>query len=331
MGRRFSIKRRMTMKIAFTFPGQGTQFVGMGKDIYNNFAEARAVYEQANEIMKLNISDLCFNGPDSELVKTENQQPTIHTTEIAILRSLEKLGVKPDITAGFSLGEYAALVCTGALKFEDSVKLVKKRGIFMQTSVPLGIGKMIAISGLEKSKVFEIVEEASKVDTIECSNFNCPGQIIVSGYNAAVDKAADLANKAGARKVTYLKVSVPFHTSLLVESGKRLREELDLIKVEKPKYDFITNVTGKLVNKDDDIRELLELHVSKAVLWEDTIDEMVSNDVDIYVELGPSGSLTRFNKKTLEKHGKEALCFHIQDSEGIKRFADYLSKERMMI
>lgn len=311
-------------KMAFVFPGQGTQYVGMGQNIYNNYPEAREVFYKANEIMGMDIKKLCFEGPEEEIIKTENQQPTIHTTEIALLRVVEKYGIKPDIVAGFSLGEYAALVCAKSLKFEDTVSLVNKRGNYMQNTVPIGVGKMVAISGLDREKIFEIVKESSDKGTIECSNFNCPGQIIVSGYTAAVEKAADLAKESGARGVTFLKVSAPFHTSLLEEAGKKLRVELEKIEVESPKTDFITNVTAKLVNDDDNIRELLELHVSKAVLWEDTIDEMVKLGVDTFVEIGPSGSLTKFNKRTVKKHGIEAKYFHIQDTDGLEKFLNYI-------
>ena len=186
-------------KIAFVFPGQGTHYVGMGMELADRYPEASAVYEQANEVMGMDIRRLCREGPESELVKTENSQPTIHTTALALLKVVEKYGFQADVTAGFSLGEYAALVYAGVFRFEDTVKLVKQRGMFMQNAVPQGVGKMCWITGLSRETVQQIVEESGDQGLIECSNFNCPNQIIVAGYAAAVEKAAALAEAKGAQ------------------------------------------------------------------------------------------------------------------------------------
>ena len=212
-------------KLAFVFPGQGTHYVGMGMELADRYPEASAVFEQANEVMGMDIRRLCREGPESELVKTENSQPTIHTTALALLKVVEKYGFQADVTAGFSLGEYAALVYAGVFRFEDTVKLVKQRGMFMQNAVPQGVGKMCWITGLSRETVQQIVDESQDQGLIECSNFNCPNQIIVAGLAAAVEKAAALAEAKGAQ-TTFLKVSGPFHTSLLKGAGQQLHELL---------------------------------------------------------------------------------------------------------
>lgn len=305
-------------KIAFVFPGQGTQYVGMGLDIAKKYKEAAEVFEQANEIMKMDIRKLCFEGPEYEIVKTENQQPTIHTTEIAILKVMEKYGLCADVTAGFSLGEYAALVYAGALKFEDTVRLVKKRGIFMQNAVPQGEGKMVALIGLSREEVLNILEDSRDKGVIECSNFNCPGQIIVSGHTTAVEKAAKLAKERGAKKAAFLSVSAPFHTSLLIPAGLKLREELEKVSVDKLKKRYVTNVTGKFVGEDDDIRDILKEHVSKPVLWEDSVDTMIEDGVDTFIEIGPRGSLTKFNERIAKKHEKSVQCYNVENIETLE-------------
>lgn len=305
--------------IAFVFPGQGTQYVGMGRDIAEKYPEAKEVYEIANEVMKMDIRKLCFEGPKEEIIKTENQQPTILTTEIAILRVLEKHGIKPDVTAGFSLGEYSALIYAEALKFEEAVKLVRKRGLFMENAVPFGEGKMVAIIGLSRQEILSIVEDSSDKGLIECSNFNCPGQIIVSGKAAAVEKAAKLANQRGAKKVDFLNVSGPFHTSLLLPAGLKLREELENINVDKLKKKYVTNVTGEFVSEDEDIREILKQHVYKPVLWEDSVDTMILNGIDTFIEVGPKNVLTNFNKRIAKKHNKDIQCYNIENIDTLEK------------
>jgi len=220
-------------KIAFVFPGQGTHYVGMGMELADRYPEASAVFDRANEVMGMDIRRLCREGPESELVKTENSQPTIHTTALAILKVVEKYGFSATVTAGFSLGEYAALVYAGVFQFEDTVKLVKQRGIFMQNAVPQGLGKMCWLTGLSREVVQQIVEESKDLGLIECSNFNCPNQIIVAGYAAAVEKAAALATARGATAATFLKVSGPFHTSLLKGAGQQLHDLLKTVPMGK--------------------------------------------------------------------------------------------------
>ncbi len=306
-------------KIAFVFPGQGTHYVGMGMELADRYPEASAVYEQANEVMGMDIRRLCREGPESELVKTENSQPTIHTTALALLKVVEKYGFQADVTAGFSLGEYAALVYAGVFRFEDTVKLVKQRGMFMQNAVPQGVGKMCWITGLSRETVQQIVEESGDQGLIECSNFNCPNQIIVAGYAAAVEKAAALAEAKGAQ-TTFLKVSGPFHTSLLKGAGQQLHELLKKTPMAAMTKKVVSNVTAKYFTEKDDIRQLLDEHVSKAVLWEDSVNTMLDDGVDTFIEIGPKHLLTTFNQKTAESRGIPACCLNVENVETLENF-----------
>lgn len=306
-------------KIAFVFPGQGTHYVGMGMELADRYPEASAVFEQANAVMGMDIRRLCREGPESELVKTENSQPTIHTTALALLKVVEKYGFQADVTAGFSLGEYAALVYAGVFRFEDTVKLVKQRGMFMQNAVPQGVGKMCWITGLSRETVQQIVDESQDQGLIECSNFNCPNQIIVAGLAAAVEKAAALAEAKGAQ-TTFLKVSGPFHTSLLKGAGQQLHELLKNVPMAAMTKKVVSNVTAKYFTEKDDIRQLLDEHVFKAVMWEDSVNTMLDDGVDTFIEIGPKHLLTTFNQKTAESRGIPACCLNVENVETLENF-----------
>ncbi|MCX7780114.1 MAG: ACP S-malonyltransferase [Negativicutes bacterium] len=313
---------------AFVFPGQGTHYAGMGKEIAAVYKEAAAVYEMANDYTGVDIRRLCFEGPDSELIKTENSQPAIHTTSIAILSVLTKrFGLAGDVTAGFSLGQYAALVYAGALRFEDTVKLVKTRGMLMQNAVPMGTGKMVAIVGLDKEEVYRIVEECKKIGHIEPSNFNCPGQIIVAGYNEPVEKAAELALDRGAKAANFLAVSGPFHTVLLLDAGNRLREELDKIIVNHPNIAYVDNVVGRYFTEADDLKELLREHVFKPVAWEQSVNAMLDNGVDTFIEIGPKAVLSDFNRRCAEHRNIRIRCFNVEDLKTLENLLRNLDQE----
>jgi [acyl-carrier-protein] S-malonyltransferase len=299
--------------VAFVFPGQGTQYVGMGMELADRYPEAAEVYDCAGEVMGMDIKKLCREGPSDELLKTENSQPTIHATTIAILKVVEKYGLGGSVTAGFSLGEYSALVYAGVFHFEDTVKLVKQRGIFMQNAVPLGLGKMCWITGLNRDDVAQIVEDSKEAGLIECSNFNCPGQIIVAGYAAAVEKAAKLAMERGAESAVFLKVSGPFHTSLLTDAGTKLHQLLLKIPLEKARIKVVSNVTAKYFQPKDDVRDLLRQHVFKAVMWEDSVNTLLDDGIDTFVEIGPKNLLTTFNQKTADFRGKQVKCLNVEN------------------
>ncbi len=313
-------------KFAFVFPGQGTHYVGMGMELADRYAQAAAVFEQANELMGMDIRQLCRAGPESELLKTENAQPTIHTTALALLKVVESYGFAAQVTAGFSLGEYAALVYAGVLRFEDSVKLVQQRGMFMQNAVPQGLGKMCWITGLDRPTVQQIVIDASPLGLIECSNFNCPQQIIVAGYTAAVEKAAELANLRGASATTFLNVSGPFHTSLLQGAGHQLYELLLAIPMAPLRKKVVSNVTAQYLSGSDDIRQLLKEHVYKPVRWEDSINTMLDDGVDTFVEIGPKHSLTNYNQTTALQRGIKVRCLNVENIETLETFLRVMEK-----
>ncbi len=313
-------------KFAFVFPGQGTHYVAMGMELADRYAQAAAVFEQANELMGMDIRQLCRAGPESELLKTENAQPTIHTTALAILKVLESYGFAAQVTAGFSLGEYAALVYAGVLRFEDSVKLVQQRGMFMQNAVPQGLGKMCWITGLDRPTVQQIVSDASALGLIECSNFNCPQQIIVAGYAAAVEAAAELANLRGASATSFLNVSGPFHTSLLQGAGQQLHELLQTIPMGPLKKKVVSNVTAQYLNGGDDIRQLLKEHVYKPVRWEDSVNTMLDDGVDTFVEIGPKHSLTTYNQVTALQRGIQVRCLNVENLETLETFLRVMEK-----
>lgn len=313
---------------AFVFPGQGTHYSGMGKEIAAAYKEAAEVYELANDCTGTDIRKLCFEGPDSELVKTENSQPTIHTTSIAILRVLQKrYNLEGDVSAGFSLGQYSALVYAEALRFEDTVKLVKTRGLLMQNAVPQGKGKMVAIVGLDKQDVYKVVEDSSHLGHIEPSNFNCPGQIIVAGYNAPVENAAKLALERGAKAANFLSVSGPFHTMLLLDAGLSLRKLLDDIEVKNPRMAYVDNVPGRYFGPGDDLKELLKEHVYKPVCWEQSVNSMLDEGVDTFIEIGPKTVLTDFNRRCAEYRNIEVRCFNVEDLASLDNLLRNLDKK----
>lgn len=307
-------------KTAFLFSGQGAQYVGMGKELYENSSESRKVFDEADEALGFSISELCFEGSKEELDKTENTQPAILTTSIAALRALEEKGIKADLAAGLSLGEYSALIYSGVFEFKDAVKLVKKRGKYMQEAVPEGKGAMAAVLGLEVEKLKEACVEAGKFGIVEAANFNCPGQIAIAGEVAAVEKAAELAKTAGAKRVVMLSVSGPFHTSMLKPASEKLAAELEKTEVNDLKVPVITNVTGQYIKSKDEIKGLLTKQVMSSVLWEATINRMLSDGVDTFIEIGPGKTLCSFVKKI----NKSVRTFNIEDVKSLNKCIEEL-------
>lgn len=286
------------MKTAFVFPGQGSQKVGMLKDLYEAYPIVRERFAQADEALGYSISQLCFEGPDTELVKTANTQPAILTASVACYEILKEKGFTPDIVGGHSLGEYSALVAAGVLDFKDAVYVVHKRGEYMQEAVPLGEGAMAAILALPREEVVRICAEVNDtVGSVQAVNFNCPGQIVIAGATKAVEVAAEKMKEAGAKRAVILPVSAPFHSRLMEPAAKRLQEELNKIEVKNAQIPVVANITGEILTDGATIKAALVKQAAAPVLWEDCVATMVDFGVSRFVEVGPGKVLTGFTKK----------------------------------
>lgn len=311
-------------KTAFLFAGQGAQKPGMGKELYDNFECARNIFAEADNALGFSITDMIFNGDAETLMITENTQPAIVTMSAAALKVLEENGVKADVAAGLSLGEYTAHVAAGSISFFDAVRLVRKRGKYMQEEVPQGKGAMAAIIALDAEAVRECCAEASELGVCTGANFNCPGQIVVSGDVAAVEKCCEAAKAKGAKRAMMLPVSAPFHCALLKGAGEKLEKELLNVEVHDMKIPVITNVTADYVASKDDIKPLLVKQVSNSVLWEDSIRRMLKDGVDTFIEIGPGKALSGFMRKI----DKEARCFNVEDMKSLEAALNGYRSER---
>jgi [acyl-carrier-protein] S-malonyltransferase len=302
-------------KLAFVFPGQGAQYVGMGKQIAESFKSADDIFNQATEALGFDVKKMIFESDDETLKITENTQPTIVTTSIACMQPLLEKGIKPDVVAGLSLGEYCAHVAAGTMSFKDAVTLVKKRGRFMQEAVPVGVGTMAAILGMENQDVIECCKLASEAGVVEPANFNCPGQIVVAGEVKGVERLIELAKEKGAKRAMLLPVSAPFHCSLLKPAGDKLKIELENISLEEMKIPVVTNVTAEYILDKTRVKDLLINQVSNPVLWENCIKKMLEEGVDTFVEIGPGKVLSGFIKKI----NKEVKTLNVEDIESLNK------------
>ena len=286
---------------AFLFPGQGSQYVGMGKDLRDNFTIARQTFEEADEALKFHLSRLCLDGPESDLKLTENTQPAILTASIAVMRVVAaETGITPSLLAGHSLGEYASLVTAGALSFIDAVKTVRLRGRFMQEAVPVGVGAMAAILGLDRGQVDDLCRESAEGQVLAPANYNCPGQIVISGHAEAVNRAAQKAKDLGARDAILLAVSAPFHCPLMRGAAERLAEALEPVMVYDLKTPVISNVEAEQYPSREQIKELLITQVDHPVRWQESMEKMLAAGIEQFLELGPgkvlSGLMKRINR-----------------------------------
>ena len=298
------------MKTAFLFPGQGSQKVGMVQDLFENYDSVKALIKEADETLGFSISKMMFEGPDTELMKTEFTQPAILTASVAVWQVLKEHGLTPDIAAGHSLGEYSALVAAGAISFADAVHTVHPRGRFMQEAVPLGEGGMAAIIGSNPETIVKVCGEVSTEDLpVQAVNFNCPGQVVIAGATAAVEKACEALKEAGARRAIMLKVSAPFHSTLMEPAALRLKEVLDKIDIHDTAIPVVANVNAKEETKADEIRKNLVDQAAHPVHWEESIRNMVAGGVDMTVEAGPGTVLTGFMKKIV----RSVPCHHAED------------------
>lgn len=291
-------------KIAFVFPGQGAQAVGMGKDVYDALPNSRAVFEKGDEVLGFPLSRLIFEGPDSELKQTVNTQPALVTTSVAYLEALREQGMQPDYVAGHSLGEYSALVAAGVLAYEDAVSLVRLRGRFMEEAVPGGQGAMAAVLGADRDALAELCRKVTEEgNPVELANVNCPGQIVVSGSLAGVSSIVERVKEAGGKRAIPLEVSGPFHSSLMKQAAERLAEELKKVAFHVPSVPVIVNVTASPVTDPEEIRELLVRQVFSPVLWQDSIEWLIAAGVDTFVEIG-SGSVLAGLIRKIDKNVK---------------------------
>ncbi len=298
-------------KIAFVFPGQGSQYVGMGKDFYEALPACKEVYEAANKATGLDVAALCFEENDKINI-TEYTQIAMLTTELAILKAVQDKGIQADVTAGLSLGEYGALYTAGVMGMEDIFKVVRKRGLYMQEAVPTG-GAMTAVLGLDNETIEKICAETE--GNVSVANYNCPGQTVITGEESAVVAAAQALSAAGAKRCIPLKVSGPFHSSMLEGAGKKLGEELANVTLQPMQIPYLTNVTADYVKDIAEVKELLERQVSSSVRWQQSVERMLADGVDTFIEIGPGKTLSGF----LKKINKEATAINIEKLEDLEK------------
>lgn len=301
-------------KTAFIFPGQGAQKVGMGQDFYEKFEESREVFDWASENLNMDVKALCFEEND-QINITRYTQPGLLTAEIAILKAIEAKGIVPAVTAGLSLGEYGALVAAKKISWQDALRVIERRGLFMQEAVPVG-GAMSAVMGLDFEKVEEICSDTEGI--VELSNYNCPGQIVISGEAEAVEKAGEAIKAAGAKRAAPLKVSGPFHSSMLKEAGEQLKPELFKVKWLESDIPYVSNTIAEPVTDSSRIEGLLVRQVSEAVRWQQSVEKMIEMGVEAFVEIGPGKTLAGF----LKRIDRKIPCINIETAEDLKKLEE---------
>lgn len=309
--------------IAFVFPGQGAQVVGMGKDFYENSELSKNIFDEAAELLDFDVKKVCFEENEAINI-TEYTQAAMLTTSVAMLEVLKEKGLKPDVCAGLSLGEYCALVASGVMDFEDALKAVRQRGILMQEAVPTGIGAMSAIIGLDADVIAGICD---KIDEVSVANYNCPGQIVITGKKEAVEKANEELKEAGARRCVMLNVSGPFHSEMLKTAGEELYKVLENVELKDFEIPYVTNVTAKYVTNENknEIKEMLKDQVSSSVLWIQSIENMIEQGVDTFVEIGPGKTLTGFIKKIAKAVDKEVTTYNVEKYEDVEAVVNALA------
>ncbi len=303
-------------RIAFIFPGQGAQYCGMGKDFYEQTKTGRRVFDRASELLGFSMPELCFTEND-RLNITEYTQAAMVTTSIAMMDVLKEHGVKPDVAAGLSLGEYCALAAASVMSEDDAITTVRQRGILMQEAVPAGIGAMAAVLALDAGKIEEVI---SGIDDVQIANYNCPGQIVISGKKEAVEQANAALLAAGAKRAILLNVSGPFHSDMLKGAGEKLGAVLKQVKISRPAIPYVANVTASYVTNVDEVKPLLEKQVSSSVRWQQSVETMIADGVDTFIEIGPGRTLAGFMKKI----NRDVKVFNIEKLEDVEKVVEQL-------
>ena len=305
-------------KIAFVFPGQGAQYTGMGKDFYEQISVCKEVFEKASEVTGIDIASLCFEE-NSDLNVTEYTQIAMLAVEAAILKAVEERGIASEVNAGLSLGEYGALIASRVLSLEDAFKVIRQRGKFMQEAVPTG-GAMAAIIGMEGEKIAQICDETEGI--VSVANYNCPGQIVITGEAEAVAKAGETLKNSGARRVLLLNVSGPFHSAMLKDAGRKLADALKNVEIHPIETPYISNVTAEYVTETEQVADLLTSQISAPVKWQQSVEKMIENGINIFIEIGPGKTLTGF----LKKINRSIQSFNIEKVEDLDTVAAALKE-----
>lgn len=303
-------------KIAFIFPGQGAQACGMGQDFYEHTETGKRIFDKATELMGFSMPQLCFEEND-RLDITEYTQAAMVTASIAMMRVLEENGIKPDVAAGLSLGEYCALAAAGVMSDKDAIRTVRQRGILMQEAVPVGEGAMAAILALDASAIEEVT---GAMEGVWIANYNCPGQIVISGEKAAVEDACEKLKAAGAKRAVMLNVSGPFHSGMLADAGEKLGEVLSQVELHEPQIPYVANVTAQYVKSAAEVKELLTRQVSSSVRWQQSVEAMIADGVDTFIEIGPGKTLAGFMRKI----SRDVKTLNVEKLEDISKVAEAL-------
>jgi [acyl-carrier-protein] S-malonyltransferase len=308
-------------RVAFLFPGQGSQVVGMGKELAEKHSIANQIFREADDALGFKLSQLCFEGPEDQLRLTENTQPAILTTSIAAWRVLDEKGFQPDFAAGHSLGEYSAQVAVGTMRFSDAVRAVRNRGKYMQEAVPVGTGTMAAILGMPFDEVAAVCRDAAQGEVCEPANVNSPEQIVISGHAAAVERAAKLAAERGAKRAKVLPVSAPFHCSLMRPAENRLAADLEKLPFSRPRVGVVSNVDARPVEDQDSARDALIRQVTASVRWSESMAWLVGRGVQTFIELGPGKVLCGLMRQI----DRSRKCLNVEDEASLHKTLEYVS------